>query len=69
MDDPCPCRECTDRREHVARIKAMKAEWPKPEFDWADLEAADRAVRDRERQGKAYPENPPGSHPSHWRQK
>ncbi len=69
MTTLCQCAmwECRSWREHVANIRAMKAEMPKPEFDWADLEAADARVRERERQGKGWPENPPGSHPSHWK--
>lgn len=67
MSTKCPCADCTDYRAHIATIKAMKNEWPAPVFDWDELAAADAKVRERERQGKGTPENPPGSHPSHWK--
>lgn len=42
----CECKRCTEQRASVQRIRQMKAEWPTPEYDWADLEAADKRSRE-----------------------
>lgn len=41
----CNCRECTQRRLNAANLRAIKAEFPAPEYDWNDLEQQDQRSR------------------------
>ena len=43
----CKCKECESSRQHALEIKALKAELPKPEWDWEDLERQGREYHER----------------------
>lgn len=44
----CNCDECRARRESAERIRQIKRELPKPEWDWDDLQRQDEERRRRE---------------------
>lgn len=43
---PCKCRECKAYRDHLRGLAAFRATLSEPEYDDADLEAADRRSRE-----------------------
>jgi hypothetical protein len=42
----CPCIECVRSRQAADGIRKIKAELPKPEYDWDDLEQQSKRSRD-----------------------